>query len=289
MTTSSIRSTGRRLITTLALALALVCMMWGTAPATGEFRARLSDTTPTSGAGSGDVAAEIQFGREVAARILAREGLYDNAELTKYVNLVAGALALFTDRPELEFHVAVLDTDDINAYAAPGGYIFITKGAIAEMQDEAELAAVIAHEMAHITRRHTVKELNIRGGDNSVVGGFARFMGAAGDPVKIGFMKLVDKAMEILYDRGYKAEDEREADDTAAMTLAFSGYEPEALVQYLDRVKAIKGEPTDILTRTHPGFDEREHRIQSIIAEEGLQGAQYKTGKDRFEAIKKTL
>jgi len=279
----------RRFIITLAAALSLACLMWGSALAADNFRARLSDTEATSGSGNADVIAEIQFGREVAARILAREGLYDNAELTKYVNLVAAALARFTDRPELTFHVAILNTDDINAYAAPGGYIFITKGAIAQMKDESELAGVIAHEMAHITRKHVVHELDIHGGDNSPVAGFARFMGAAGDPIKIGFMKLVDKAMDILYDRGYKVEDERDADSTATMTAAFSGYDPDGLSRYLERVKTIKGEPTSILTKTHPGYDERVQRIESIIAEEGLEGAQYKTGKDRFDEIKKAL
>jgi predicted Zn-dependent protease len=289
MMTSSIRKNGRRFVAVLAGAITLACLMFGSALGADNFRARLSDTAVSGGSGKVDVIAEIQFGREVAARILAREGLYNNPELTRYVNLVAAALARFTDRPELTFHVAILNTDDINAYAAPGGYIFITRGAIDQMQDESELAGVIAHEMAHITRKHVVHELDIHGGDNSPVAGFARFMGAAGDPIKIGFLKLVDKAMDILYDRGYKVEDERDADSTATMTAAFTGYDPEGLAHYLERVKDIKGEPTSILTKTHPGYDERVHRIESIIAEEGLEGAQYKTGKDRFEAIKKTL
>jgi len=289
MTTSSIRKNGRGFIAVLAASLALACLMWGSALGADNFRARLSDTAVSGGSDNADVIAEIQFGREVAARILAREGLYDNPELTRYVNLVAAALARFTDRPELTFHVAILNTDDINGYAAPGGYIFITKGAIAQMKDESELAGVIAHEMAHITRRQIVKELKIRGNDNSPVAGFARFMGAAGDPIKIGFLKLVNEAMDILYNRGYKVEDEREADSTATMTTAFAGYDPDGLAHYLERIKTIKGEPTSILTRTHPGFDQRGHRIQSIIAEEGLEGAQYKTGKDRFDSYKKTL
>ncbi|HWR72808.1 MAG TPA: M48 family metalloprotease, partial [Nitrospirota bacterium] len=84
-----------------------------------------------------DVAAEIEFGREVAARIIGRYGLYQNTAVTKYVNLVGKVVAMNANRPELEFRFGVLNTDQVNAYAAPGGYVFVTRGALAKMQDEA--------------------------------------------------------------------------------------------------------------------------------------------------------
>ena len=110
-----------------------------------------------------DVSEEIRFGREIAARMVGRFGLYNDPQLMKYVNLVGRSLSQSTNRPELDFHFAVLNTSEINAYAAPGGYVFVTRGAIEKMQDESELAAVLAHEMTHINERHVVKELNIEG------------------------------------------------------------------------------------------------------------------------------
>jgi len=95
-----------------------------------------------------DVQAEIDFGREVAARIIARYSLYDNKELTKYLNLVLKSLAQYSNRPELTFTVGIIDTDIINAFAAPGGVILVTKGAISAMRDEAELADMLVTALA---------------------------------------------------------------------------------------------------------------------------------------------
>jgi predicted Zn-dependent protease len=230
-----------------------------------------------------DVRAEIQFGREMASRVLGRYGYYSNEQITRYVNLVAAALALNLNRPEISFRVAILKTDTINAYAAPGGYIFITRGALLQMHDEAELAAVIAHEMAHITNRHIVKELNIHASDTSPVSGFARFLGASGDPAKVTFMNMVDKAMDILFEDGYKLEDEKEADSSAALFLAMSGYDPSALMDYLDRIEELKGESMKVLEKTHPAFKERIELIKASIETEGLKEAgDNKRSEDRF-------
>ncbi|HYA88649.1 MAG TPA: M48 family metalloprotease, partial [Nitrospirota bacterium] len=120
-----------------------------------------------------DITEEVRLGREVAARIIARFGLYDNPELMKYVNLVGNVLAIYAARPELEFHFAILNTDEINGYSAPGGYVFITRGAIANMQDESELAGALAHEIGHVVEKHAVKELNIKGQEASTVSNLA--------------------------------------------------------------------------------------------------------------------
>lgn len=236
-----------------------------------------------------DIKAEIQFGRELAARVLGKYGNMDNEALTRYVNLVGRALARNANRPELEFHIAVLKTDTINAYAAPGGYIFITKGALMQMENEAELASVIAHEMAHITGRHIVKELNIHGSDSSPVTGFARFLGGSGDPAKMTFLNMVDKALNILFEEGYKREDEKDADTRGAIMLAMSGYDPKAMTAYFLRIKAARGEALAVLNKTHPSFDERIALIEETMKAEGLAEGQYKTGGERFNAAKKSL
>ena len=239
-----------------------------------------------------DIKAEIQFGREVGARILGQYALYESDKLSRYVNLVAGALAMNAGRPEITFRVAVLKTDTINAYAAPGGYIFVTKGAIEQMEDEAELAAVIAHEMAHITGKHIVKELDITGADDSAASGLTKMVGGAGDPARAAFAGMVDKAVGILFERGYKKEDEKDADMTAVVFMALSGYDPSAMTGYFERIKQARGgKPgnTEILNKTHPSFDERISIINKTIEAEGLDGQEYTKGGNRFNEIKKTI
>lgn len=228
-----------------------------------------------------DVKAEIQFGREVAARILGRYPLNYDEQLTRYTSLVGKSIALYSSRPEIEFRFGILNTDSINAYASPGGYIFVTRGALREMKDESELAAVLAHEIAHVSERHVVKELNIYAAEDSPIGVFARLFGAAGDPAKVSFLKTVDKAMEILFERGYKMEDEREADNIGVILLRLAGYDPTALKRYLERIKEIKGEGMRVMN-THPSFDKRLKGIDDTLRKEGLEGLNYPARNERF-------
>jgi predicted Zn-dependent protease len=234
-----------------------------------EWRQRASEKSTEVAAS--DIEEEIRFGREVAARILARTDLYSDDALNRYLNLVGKALALNSARPELEFRFAVLDTMEINAYAAPGGYVFITKGAIASMRDEAELAGVLAHEISHIIGRHIIKEFGIKGTEDSPMAGLARLIGGGTESARVAFYQAVDKAMDILFKDGYKRSDEAEADRNAVMITALSGYEPSALSNYLERLKKIKGQNTEVLNRTHPPYDERTALIKRTIKEEGLE------------------
>lgn len=229
-----------------------------------------------------DIKAEMQFGREVAARIFGRYRLYADERLIRYVTLVGKAVTAHAGRPEIEFRFGILETGSVNAYAAPGGYVFITRGALEKVGDESELAAVLAHEIAHITGKHIVEELNIRASDDSPVSGVARLLGASGDPARVAFLKAADKAMEMLFERGYKIQDEKEADRNGTILLALSGYDPTALKRYLQRISGDK--QTKILSKTHPPFEDRTKLIAEVIREEGLSETNYIKGKERFDA-----
>jgi predicted Zn-dependent protease len=234
-----------------------------------------------------DISEEVRFGREVAARVIARYGLYDNAKLMKYVNLVGKALAMNTSRPELDFHFAVLNTDEINAYAAPGGYIFVTRGALLRMQSEAELAGVLAHEIGHVVEKHVVKELNIKGVDDSAVSGLARVIGGSTDSARVAFSQAVDKALDILFKDGYKREDEAQADKDAVLFCALTGYEPAGLVRFFERISVLKGKQTEVLDKTHPPYASRIAWLRSSVVQEGMDAEGYTVNRDRFhEAIK---
>jgi predicted Zn-dependent protease len=251
-----------------------------------NFRQRASASDEIS---ISDIAEEVRFGREVAARIIARLGLYDNPELMKYVNLVGNVLAMNAGRPELEFHFAILDTDDINGYSAPGGYIFVTRGALANMQDESELAGVLAHEMGHVVEKHVVKELNIKGQSMSSVSSLAVLIGGSSESARLAFSQSVDKAMDVLFKNGLKREDEIQADRDAVLFCAFSGYDPAGLPRFFERINKIKGKETAIIDKTHPPFNDRIAWLNGMIKEEGIDSGNYKTDKDRFVEYIKLL
>ena len=228
-----------------------------------------------------DIKAEIVFGRELSARILGRYQLYDYKKLTLYINLVGKGVAQYAGRPEIEFRFAVLDTDIINAFAAPGGYIFITKGALKIMEDEAELSAVLAHEIAHVTERHIVQELNIKGTEDSPAAGLARILGGGTETMRVVFTQMVDKAVEILFEKGLKRQDELNSDRIATITAANAGYDPAALKRYFEKI-SNREEKTEILTGTHPSFGERIDNIDSFLTKNQLSDKKQPFLKERF-------
>jgi len=238
---------------------------------------------------SDDVAEEVRFGREVAARLIGRFGLYNNDQLMKYVNLVGQSLATNSNRPELKYYFAVLNTSEINAYAAPGGYIFITKGAIDKMQDESEMAGVIAHELGHINGKHVVKELDIKATEGSAVSGLARLIGGGTESARLAFSKAVDQAMDTLFKTGYKREDEIQADKGSVMLSAVAGYDPAGLIRYFERINTAKGKSTEVLDRTHPAYDARIILLKDTIKEAAIDTAALKAYKERFTETMKPV
>jgi len=244
-----------------------------------QFRQRVSTSDEVL---ASDVAEEIRFGREVAARVIARYGLYDNAALMKYVNLVGSVLYRTTNRPEIEFRFAILNTDEINAYAAPGGYVFVTRGALLKMQDESELAGVLAHEMGHIVEKHVVRELKIKATEESAAAGLAALIGGSTQSARTAFAQAVDTAMDMLFKDGYKREDETQADADAVMFCALSGDDPMGLVKYFERLNAVKGKNTEVLDKTHPSYQDRITWLKETINREGLDAGTYKNYKERF-------
>lgn len=250
-----------------------------------EFRARVSKKSFAREVTQADVEAEIEFGREVAARILGQYKVVRDKKITTYVNLVGKAVAIHCNRPELDFKFAVLNTSSINAYAAPGGYIFVTAGAVKIMKDEAELAGVLAHEIAHSTERHIVKELGIKGEESSAQAGIAHLLGAMGDPARMAFKQAVDKAMDILFTTGYQQQDEFEADRSGTLLLASTGYDPLALERYIARLSAQPiSADMKIINDTHPSYDKRQAAFRALAAEYHLDTVKHPALQERFAA-----
>ncbi len=214
-----------------------------------------------------DTIAEIRFGRNLAARILGQIKTWDNDKVSDYVSIIGTALASQMGRSDLNFKFAVLDSPEINAYAIPGGYIFITRGAIQLMENEAQLVGVIAHEISHINNRHIVKKINLRGQSNAFLSSLG--VAAGGGAVSGAAMldKLLDEAADLLFEIGVEKKFETESDLEAIKIMIALNYDWKSYVRFLEKIdnKTYQNR-REVISKTHPPLADR---IRQIEAEAG--------------------
>lgn len=217
-----------------------------------------------------DLEAEVLFGRDLAARILGNYKASRDPGLIRYVNLLGKGLALYSGRPELEFHFIVLDSSEINAFATPGGYIFITAGALHRMENEAQLACVLAHEIAHVTQKHVVRRLDIKGEDDSSFSALSSAIGSSTAAVRTLIEQSLDEAATILFEKGYKLKEEMEADRVGIQIAALAGYDPTQLGRFLSLCKGFE-KPDASYKGEHPQLEVRLSSITQALKESGLE------------------
>ncbi len=206
---------------------------------------------------------EYYVGRAVAARLTATYPLYRNNKLTDYLNQVGQSIVLHTEKPTTfgGYHFAILDSTEINAFACPGGIILITRGMLASVKSEDELAAVLAHEIAHVIHRDGIAAIqSSRWSEALLVVGSntAKEFGSKNITKLVTiFEGSIDDVVKTLVVNGYGRDQEKAADTSALEFLAGAGYNPLGLTGYLKRLEqAGRGSKGGILT-THPGTDER--------------------------------
>ncbi|MFT5504611.1 MAG: putative Zn-dependent protease [Gammaproteobacteria bacterium] len=217
-----------------------------------------------------DIIKELEFGRNMAAQLLGDYQLIKNQELLKYINLVGQVVLQQSSRQEINYYFGVIHADEVNAYATPGGYIFLTTGALALMQSEAELAGVLAHEIAHVAERHIVKALEIRAADDSSTGLLGQITSGGSSSATVLFNQAMGKAFDILYGSGLRIEDEFSADELGILLTSLAGYDTAPYFNYLERIKPIVEDAGQRLSRTHPSFDDRIQHLKTIYQGQGL-------------------
>jgi predicted Zn-dependent protease len=198
---------------------------------------------------------EIEIGKGVAANLLGAAPPVNDPQLQAYVNRVGQWVAMHTERPDLPWHFAVLDTDGVNAFATPGGYVFITRGMLLRMRDEAELAGVLAHEVSHVVEKHALKTMRkgkLAGLAGDALGNYAEKKG------KEDFTKIVSAGTEI-YARGLDKEDEYAADRAGVVIATRAGYDPYGLPSVLQTLASInpKDDAVALMFKTHPDSGKR--------------------------------
>ncbi|MDQ3282343.1 MAG: M48 family metalloprotease [Acidobacteriota bacterium] len=209
-------------------------------------------------------AEEADIGRVVAARVLKTYPLAKNDKLQQYVTLVGNTVAAYSARPTLEWHFGVLQTDVVNAFSCPGGFVFITTGALAQIHSEAELAAVLGHEIAHATQKHILKEVK-RANTISATTDFAKTT-ASGSFLNDSLgEKIGNLAYEKLFTTGLSRRDEEEADKIGVQLAADAGYRAAEFVNFLDALSALEGKAQmKVLTATHPSPADRKKYVQPL-------------------------
>jgi predicted Zn-dependent protease len=203
---------------------------------------------------------EYYLGRAVAANILKRYAPYQgNPELTAYLNQICGALVVNSPQPTWfnGYHLILLDTEEINAFATPGGHIFITRGLAEAVDSEDTLAAVIAHELAHIHRRHgaaLIKDMRLTEDLSASADRVLRIAGRGAspeDPMRL-LTGQIRELVNVLVVNGYSQAQEFEADAEALSLLASAGYTPASLIEVLQILERTQGTHPGGLNATHP-------------------------------------
>jgi predicted Zn-dependent protease len=225
---------------------------------------------------------ETAIGRQIAGNLLGAAPLVKDQRLQKYVNNVGRWVASQSERPDLAWHFGVIESNDINAFAAPGGYIFVTRGLYRLLGNEAELAGVLAHEVGHVIRKHHLKILQQ---SRLVDLGGKLLAKKAGDNEKIH--NLIGSGAEIV-SRSLDKNAEFEADRIAVVLAARAGYDAFGLPEVLQEIgHSATGDSSSValLFKTHPHPDERLTQLGDAVGSrlDGLKGL---TLANRFYRLK---
>jgi predicted Zn-dependent protease len=216
---------------------------------------------------------EYYVGRAVAARILTKYKLSQNAKLTEYVNEVGNVVARKSTRPNpfRGYHFAVLDTGEINAFACPGGIIFITKGLIMTCKNEDQLAAVLAHEVAHVANKDGINSISKARWTEVWTAMGKEAVTMYGGSVAAGLVSLfegtIDDVFKTIVVNGYSRQAEEAADAAAVTTLTRAGYDPTALVAVLTTMEAKGKGATSGIFKTHPATADRLAKVKALACE----------------------
>jgi predicted Zn-dependent protease len=210
---------------------------------------------------------EIEMGRQADQEISAALGLYDDDELQAYVQRVGGKLAALSERPHLDWSFRVIDDPTVNAFALPGGYIYVTRGLLAYMNSEAELASVLGHEIGHVTARHSVNQMSKQQLYQLGLG-----VGMAVSEDVAQFADLAQTGLGVLLLK-YSRDDERQADTLGLRYLGSAGYDPRPMPDVfvvLKRVgEARGGDRVPAWLSTHPAPENRAEIITAKIEAQG--------------------
>lgn len=224
---------------------------------------------------------EIRIGKQISGDLLGAAPLVKDDGLQNYVNRVGRWVALNSSRPDLPWQFGVIDSEDINAFSAPGGYVFLTKGLYRRLHNEAELAGVLGHEIAHVCKKHHLELVK----KSAMIGLLAQTVSkqVSGDQA---VQNLVGNGAEMMA-RGLDKDAEYEADRLGEVFAARSGYDPWGLPTVLQDMATLNTSDNRLalLYKTHPTAADRLEHLGDAVGDR-LDALTGKDFADRFYRIK---
>lgn len=228
---------------------------------------------------------EVAIGRQLASEVDRSSRIINDPVVAEYVNRIGQNLVLNSDA-KVPFTIKVIDSSDVNAFALPGGYLYVHRGLIEAAENEAELAGVLAHEIAHVAARHGMEQaskgqfLNLASIPLIFLGGWGGYaiQQAAGLAVPLSFLK---------FSRGA----EKEADRLAAQYMWASGYDPNALVSFFEKLQARDKKKPGTLSKlfsTHPMTGDRIKEVQELLVRFPERG-EYQFSSSEFNQVKSRI
>lgn len=227
---------------------------------------------------------EVELGREADPQIVAEYGLYDDRDLQTYVNDIGQAIAKVSHRSNLEYTIRVVDSPVVNAFALPGGYVYITRGILAHFNSEDELAGVLGHEIGHVVARHSAEQMSraqlagIGLQLGSVVSEtFARYAGIAGAGVSLMFLR-------------FSRDQESESDMLGVEYSTKLGYDANHMADFFKTLKAMQeqsGQSLPGFLSTHPDPGDREVKVHALADEWQGKVPYQPLGKDRYDYLRR--
>lgn len=230
---------------------------------------------------------EVALGKATAQQVVNEFGVYDDPELHEYINEVGQKLVNVCERKEITYYFTVLDTPMVNAFAAPGGFVFVTRGILKELDDEAQLTGVMGHEIGHVVYRHGAKRLEKAFGYQAII-----LLGEIFTKQDLSQLSQYTDFLFSLMLLGYSKKNEFEADNSGVRFSLAAGYDPRGMVEFFEKLKAMEEKPPskfETLFRSHPPTGDRIERVQLYIDQVGLEGAELVRNQERFKKLTKNL
>ncbi|RYG41282.1 MAG: peptidase M48 [Chitinophagaceae bacterium] len=210
-------------------------------------------------------AQEIAMGQEADPQIIAQYGLYENKDLQDFINEKGKAMAAVSHRPQLDYKFRIVDSEILNAFAVPGGYVYFTRGIMAHFNDEAQFAGVLGHEIGHITARHSVVQQR-----NAMLGQLGIIAGLVISPEFAQFAESASQGLSLLFLK-FGRDDERQGDQLGVEYSTKIGYDAHHMANFfttLERqgTKSGAAELPEFLS-THPNPGDRHNTVEKLATE----------------------
>jgi len=223
---------------------------------------------------------EIQMGQQADSQVIASIGLYPDPALQSYVQGLGTRLATTSERPNLSWTFRVVDDPAVNAFAIPGGFVYVTRGILAHMTTEAELATVMGHEIGHVTARHTAHEMS-----REQVAGLGLAIGSIASSQIARYAGVASQALGVLFLK-FSRDNENQADELGVRYSSRANYDSRQMVdvmRVLDKITAQGGGRLPEWLATHPDPGNRIAHINAVIARMQTDFAGATVNRDAFE------